>query len=227
MWVQFLPRAPVLTMKINQKQIRKIAKGRFSKAPSCHDWEHVERVYVLAQVLAKKEKADLNIVQVSALLHDIKRAEEMAAKGRICHAAEGAREAERILLSFKLPKDFIQAVKHCIAAHRFRNYNKPKTLEAKVLSDADKLDALGAIGVGRGFMWCGYHGLSLYDTNKKIIIKNDPYQRTHNLYAEYMIKLRYLKDKMYTKTGKKMAQERTDFMKKFIKRLDLETKGTL
>jgi len=214
-------------MKIPLARIRKIARNKFKNASSCHDWEHVERVYILAQILAKKEKADLNIVRVAALLHDIKRAEEMAVKGKICHAVEGAKQAAKILLGLKLSKNFIQAVKHCIVAHRFRNNAAPQTLEAKVLSDADKLDALGAIGIGRGFMWCGHHGLTLYNTDKKIIAENNPYQKSHNLYAEYRIKLRHLKNKMHTQSGKKMAQERTDFMKKFLKRLDLEVKGKI
>lgn len=214
-------------MKIPLAKIKKIACDKFKNASSCHDWDHVERVYVLAQVLAKKEKADLDIVRVAALLHDIKRAGEMVVKGKICHAIEGAKEAERILRGFKLPEGFIRAVKHCIAAHRFRNNTAPKTLEAKVLFDADKLDALGAIGVGRGFMWCGHNRLALHNADKKIIVENNPYQKDHNLYAEYMIKLRYLKDKMYTRSGKKMAQERTDFMRKFLKRLDLEVKGKI
>jgi len=214
-------------MKIPFKKIEKIAKSRFQSALSCHDWDHVSRVYNLALSIGKKEKADMGVIKVAALLHDIKRSEEMLNKGKFCHALEGAKEAEKILRGLDLEEKFIAEVKHCIEAHRFRNNIEPASLEAKVLSDADKLDALGAIGVGRGFLWSGKHGLRLHNTDPKIIRRNNPYGREHCLYAEYMIKLRFLRDKMFTQTGHKIAQERTVFMKDFLERLDDEVKGKL
>lgn len=214
-------------VKIPFQKIEKIAQSRFESALSCHDWDHVLRVYNLALLIGKKEKADINVVKVAALLHDIKRSEEMLSNGKFCHALEGAKEAEKILQSLGLEKKFIAAIKHCIEAHRFRNDIEPTSLEAKVLSDADKLDALGAIGVGRGFLWSGKHGLRLHNTDPNVIRRNKPYSREHCLYAEYMIKLRFLKDKIFTKTGHKIARERTIFMKNFLERLDKEVKGKL
>ncbi|MBU2036906.1 HD domain-containing protein [Patescibacteria group bacterium] len=214
-------------MKINLKEIKQIAKSRFINSISCHDWDHVMRVYLLAVVLAKKEKADMAVVKTAALLHDIKRAEEMLSGGNFCHALEGAKEAEKILQELGYDKDFTLAVKHAIEAHRYRNNIKPNSLEAKILSDADKLDALGAIGVGRGFLWCGRHGSRLHNTDKKSILANSPHDKNHTLYTEYMVKLRFLKNKMFTESGRKIAQERTAFMTKFLKRLDSEVKGKL
>ncbi len=214
-------------MKINLKQIEKIAKSRFANSISCHDWDHVARVYNLAVALAKKEKADMSIVKTATLLHDIKRTEEMLGGGKFCHALEGAKEAEKILQELDYDKDFIAAVKHAIEAHRYRNSIKPRSLEAKILSDADKLDAVGAIGVGRAFLWCGRHGSRLHNTDKKSILANSPYDKNHTLYTEYMVKLRFLKNKMFTKAGRKIAQERSTFMANFIKRLDSEIKGQL
>ena len=214
-------------MKIPFQKIEKIAKSRFGSALSCHDWDHVERVYNLSQIIGKKEKADMGVIKVAVLLHDIKRSDERLGGGRFCHALEGAKEAEKILWSLGLEKKFIAAVKHCIEAHRFRNNIEPVSLEAKVLSDADKLDALGAIGVGRGFLWSGKHGLCLHNTDPGAIHRNNPYSREHCLYAEYTIKLRFLKDKMFTRTGRKIAQERTVFMRNFLKQLDNEVKGKL
>ncbi len=185
------------------------------------------RVYNLAVFLAKKEKADMAVVKTAILLHDIKRTEEMLSGGQFCHALEGAKEAEKILQGLGYDKNFVAAVKHAIEAHRYRNNIKPNSLEAKILSDADKLDALGAIGVGRGFLWSGKHGLRLHNTDPNVIRRNKPYSREHCLYAEYIIKLRGLKDKMFTKTGRRIAQERTAFMKNFLKRLDSEVKGKL
>ncbi|MFH1385886.1 MAG: HD domain-containing protein [Patescibacteria group bacterium] len=214
-------------MKVNLKEIEQIAKSRFTDSISCHDWDHVVRVYNLAIVLAKKEKADMVVVKTAALLHDIKRSEEMLGGGQFCHALEGAKEAEKILQELDYDKDFVLAVKYAIEAHRYRNNIKPKSLEAKILSDADKLDALGAIGVGRGFLWCGRHGSRLHNTDKKSILANSPHDKNHTLYTEYMVKLRFLKNKMFTESGRKIAQERTAFMAKFIKRLDNEVKGKL
>jgi len=214
-------------MKIPFKKIEKIAKSRFELALSCHDWDHVQRVYNLALLIGKKEKANLDIIRVAALLHDIKRSDEMLSGGKFCHALEGAKEAEKILQSLGLDGKFIAGVKHCIEAHRFRNNIAPASFEAKVLSDADKIDALGAIGVGRGFLWSGKHGLRLHNTNPKIIRRNNPYGQEHCLYAEYMVKLRFLKDRMFTQTGRKIAQERTVFMKNFLERLDDEVNGKL
>jgi uncharacterized protein len=214
-------------MKILLKKIEKIAKGHFRSALSCHDWDHVQRVYNLALLIGKNEKAKMNIVKVAVLLHDIKRNEEMLCGGKFCHALEGAKEAEKILRQLKLEESFVLAVKHSIEAHRFRNNIEPATLEAKVLSDADKLDALGAIGVGRGFLWSGKHGLRLHNTDSEVTKRDSSNSREHCLYAEYMIKLRFLKDRMFTKTGQKIAQERTSFMKSFLERLDKEVKGKL
>jgi len=177
--------------------------------------------------LAKKEKADMAVVKTAVLLHDIKRSEEMLGGGQFCHALEGAKEAEKILQGLGYDKNFIAAVKHAIEAHRYRNNIKPCSLEAKILSDADKLDALGAIGVGRGFLWCGRHGSRLHNTDKKSILANSPHDKNHTLYTEYMVKLRFLKNKMFTEFGRKIAQERTVFMRNFIKRLSDETKGKL
>jgi len=214
-------------MKSPMKKIEKIAKSRFRGSISCHGWDHVERVRVLAKMIAKKEKADPAIVEAAALLHDIKRTEEMLGGGKFCHALEGAKEAGKILNGLGFGEGFIKAVKHCIEAHRYRNNICPKSPEAKVLSDADKLDALGATGVGRGFLWCGKHGSRLHNTDKKDIAANNPHDRNHTLYTEYMVKLRFLKNRMYTKTGREIARERALFMEKFIKRLDDEIKGKL
>lgn len=194
---------------------------------SCHDWDHVSRVYNLALFICKKEKADTDVIRVAVLLHDIKRSEEMLSGGKFCHALEGAKEAEKILQNLGLDKKFVVSVKHCIEAHRFRNKIEPATLEAKVLSDADKIDALGAVGVGRAILWSGKVGARLHNSDTKDIFATKEHSRDDTLYREFMVKLRHLEKKMYTKTGRKIAQERTAFMKNFLGRLDSEVKGKL
>jgi len=124
----------------------------------CHDFMHTERVLNLALHIGEKEGADLEIITLSALLHDIARKEQDESKGKICHAQRGAELAKDILKEKGMDEDKINRVIHCIEAHRFRNGCIPESIEAKVLSDADKLDAIGAIGIGRAFSFSGHIG---------------------------------------------------------------------
>ena len=136
------------------KTLRKKIQPFFDKGGS-HGFDHTERVFRLATIIAEKEGADLEIVQTAALLHDIARKKE--AGGEVeCHAAQGAKDAEKILQETGFDKSKIPLVVDCIAVHRFRKGIVPKTIEGKVLQDADRLDVLGAIGVARVFSFGGY-----------------------------------------------------------------------
>jgi len=162
--------------KMNKKElIKKIeaeAKKYFVGASGCHDWTHVERVRALALRIGKKEKADLFVVEAAALLHDIGRKAEMKSKGLFCHAEKGAETAKVILKKFGINKDELENIVHCIISHRYRKARIPETLEAKVLFDADKLDSLGAVGVGRLFIFAGNAGSNnLYTGNEKKVGK--------------------------------------------------------
>ncbi|MBI4709368.1 MAG: HD domain-containing protein [Candidatus Portnoybacteria bacterium] len=214
-------------MKILLAKIEQIARLKLKSGLSCHDWDHVSRVCNLAIWLGKKEKADLSILMAAALLHDIKKKEEVKSKGKICHAIEGAKEAERILRKLKLEDYFISRVKHCIEAHRYRNDIKPQTIEAKVLSDADKIDALGAVGIGRSMLFAGKVGARLHNSDVRDITATNGYGQDDTFYREFMVKLRYLKDKMHTRIGKKIALERTKYMERFLDRLEKEISAKL
>jgi uncharacterized protein len=220
-------------MKINNKiieEIEKIAKTYFVDASSCHDWTHVERVHNLAVKIGKKEGANMNIVKVSAYLHDIGRKEEMCEKGKICHAEVGSKLAEEILIKFNLDEDVVKNIKHCILTHRYRNNHKPETIEAKVLFDADKLDSIGAVGVARDFLFAGSHRGLLYVGNEKQVAKNAKdyaYTKKDTALLEYYYKLRKVKASILTKAGKEIAKERHEYMADFFKRFDLEVKGKL
>ena len=202
-------------------EIMEIVEMRMNKVRGSHDLEHTKRVYTMAVKLAKKEKADLNIVKLSAILHDIARHKEDLSKGRLCHAKVGAETARKILNKAGFKIKVINDVCHCIRTHRFRDNYMPETIEAKVLFDADKLDSIGAIGIGRAFLFAGEVGAAL--NNKALdIAKTKPYTEEDTAHREYMVKLRYIKDKLFTKTGKKMASDRHSFMKTFFKRFALE-----
>lgn len=163
-----------------------------------HDSDHVQRVARIAMMIAEKEGGDVEVVRKAAELHDVARNEEN-------HAIRGAEVARDILSRKGYSKEFIERVCHCIASHSFTSGVKPETLEAKILSDADKLDAIGAIGIARAFMYSGEKGRSIEDTLKH--------------FEEKLLKL---KDMMYTETGKKMAEERHRFLKEFYERIRKE-----
>ena len=189
-----------------------------------HGWEHTFRVYRLCMHIGKKENANLEVLGFASILHDICRKDEDNSGGRVCHAAKGAVAAGRILGKYRLEKNTIDSVLHCISSHRYRGNKKRQTLEAKVLFDADKLDSIGAVGIGRAFQFAGEVGAKLH--NKGITLaKTKPYTIEDTAYREYMIKLSNIKQYMTTKEGKKIAIKRNEFMKKFFAELDAEVKG--
>jgi uncharacterized protein len=169
-----------------------------------HGDDHVERVKRLAEFIALKEGADLEIVRVAAELHDVARQSgesDGLEKSARNHALEGAEIAERILIE-NHNKEFIEKVKHCIASHSFSSGVLPETLEAKILSDADKLDAMGAVGVARAFMFAGETGRSIEDSLK-----------------HFEDKLLRLKDLLNTDTAREISERRHQILEIFYKRL--------
>ncbi|MBN2432115.1 MAG: HD domain-containing protein [Acidobacteria bacterium] len=206
--------------------IRQYARSFFEENSGCHGWEHTERVLALARRIAVAEGADLDVVSASALLHDIGRREESASNGACCHAAYGAELAGTFLESLAVDRDVIQRIVHCIAAHRFRNSLHPETLEARILFDADKLDSIGAVGIGRAFQFAGEVGARLHDPAVDPATTR-PYSIHDTAYREYLVKLRYLKDRMLTASGRRLAKERSAFMDAFFARLNDEVAGEL
>jgi uncharacterized protein len=204
--------------------VEKRAKEFFASSKGSHDWEHTQRVYNLCMHIGRKENADLKILKIAALLHDIGRECEDNCKGRICHAEKGADLARELLLELKMEKTEIGMVVHCIETHRFRGSKTPVSKEAKVLFDADKLDSIGAVGIGRAFLFAGEVGATLHDKNIDVE-KTESYSREDTAYREYLVKLRKIKDRMQTKEGIRMAKERHEFMKEFFERLNKEVDG--
>lgn len=210
------------------KEVKKEAKMFFEGSPPSHDWAHVQRVYNLCLKIGKKEGADLEVLKLAALLHDIARKREDESKGKIDHATESARMAKGILKSYGYPEETISRVSHCIETHRSRDKRVPQTKEAKTLFDADKLDAIGAIGVARSFAFAGENRFKLYrdsnlDFSEKPLDKID--YDSHTPILEYTSKLGKIKDRMLTKTGRKIAEERNRFTKQFFERLEKEIRG--
>lgn len=198
------------------QKLRKTAKQYFEGVPPSHDWYHVERVETLCRELAEEEEARNDILVPAALLHDIGRNKENA--GQIQdHARWGADEARRILSDRGYDEDTLEAVHHCILTHRYSNEAEPRTLEAKVLSDADNLDAMGAVGVARTFSFSGEKGRPLADPG--LLPEQDDSESGETGLNHLKKKILNLKDRIYTEHGQKLAQERHDFVLDFVKKL--------
>jgi len=208
------------------EQITNQAKEFFSNSKGSHDWEHTMRVYNLCLHIGEKENADIETLKIAAILHDIGREQQDKCNGRICHAEKGAELARALLSKFNIDKEKVDNIIHCIQTHRFRGNNVPTSKEAKILFDADKLDSIGAIGIGRAFLFAGEIGAKLH--NKDVDIdKTQAYSKEDTAYREYMVKLRKVKERILTEEGKRLAEERHNFMVEFFNRLNKEVDGNL
>jgi uncharacterized protein len=207
-------------------RVREEAGAFFRSARGSHDRDHTERVYRLCLKIGRKERADLGILKLAALLHDIGREEEDRSHGRICHGKSGAALAKAILEGHGCDPATVRSVVHCIGTHRFRRGAEPATLEARVLFDADKLDSIGALGIGRAFLFAGEIGARLHDKSVDVR-KTKPYTREDTAYREYLVKLRRVRDRMTTREGRRIAADRHRFMAAFFARLNKETDGVL
>jgi uncharacterized protein len=207
-------------------KIRQMADPYHDGLGGCHGPDHTERVHKTALHIGRLMGARLDVLSAAALLHDIGRRYETREQGRICHAEKGAELAGKILEQLDFPAEFIAAVVHCIEAHRYRGDKPPKTLEAKILYDADKLDSIGAVGIGRAFLFAGQMGAKLHNEGDVDILACKPYSKEDTAYREFKFKMSKIKDRMLTPEGKRLAEERHDFMEVFFERLERETKGS-
>jgi len=205
------------------------ARNLYGAGDTAHAFDHVLRVTRLAEHLAQAEGADLRVVRTAGLLHDCARSEPD-------HHLAGGRRARRLLAGEDA--DFIEAVAHCIEAHRFSTEPHPQTLEAKCLCDADKLDAIGAIGVARAFAFAGHHGTHLWRATLPAVRAEvgadvrafrqqrggtEEYTPTH----EFVCKLEELAEGLYTAAARRLAVERHAYMVMFFERLDAEALGQM
>lgn len=203
------------------------AQAYYSNGDSAHDFDHVLRVFALAERIARAEGADVEIVCAAALLHDITRAEEDAGRDPD-HATSGAARAREILHARGVARARIQAVAHAIAAHRFRGALVPQTLEAKILFDADKLDAIGAIGIARAYAVAGVLNQRLWcAVAPDTLATRMQHHAKHTPYAEFVVKLSKVRERLFTATARQIAEERHTFMVEFFARLEREIRGEM
>jgi uncharacterized protein len=148
-------------------------------------------------VIGKEENADMSVLIPAALFHDIARQTET--ENGIPHEKEGAEMAERYLRSIRYDEERISKITHAIRTHRYRSTSRPETREARILSDADKLDAMGAVGIARTFIRAGERHGEIRDAIDHMLDK--------------LLKLNGL---MYTDTARKIAEERHRFLRSFL-----------
>lgn len=211
-------------MGLTIEEIKAFARQCFSNARVSHDWEHTLRVYNLCVHIGRMEGADLEVMRISAYLHDVGRPEQDASKGTVCHAEQGAEMARALLKSYSGSQSIKDNIIHCVRSHRFRSDSEPETLEAKVLFDADKLDSIGAIGIGRAFQFAGEVGAKFHNPSVTPE-ETSPYTEEDTGYREFKLKLSKIRDRIHTPEGRRIAGGRHAFMEMFFERFLQEHEG--
>ena len=202
------------------------ARAWYTDSDPVHDFDHVLRVYRMAERLAEAEGADLSIVRAAALLHDAEGATP-GHESRADHHYASAEFAAQVLAAEGWDAARIAAVQHCIRAHRYRGTEAPQTLEAKVLFDADKLDVLGAIGAARAIGYATLAGTPWYEQPSQQFLQTgkEVEGESHSAYHEHLFKLRKVRDRMFTASARAIAEERLDYLDTFFERLIDEWNG--
>ena len=204
------------------------AKQWYPQQDPVHGFDHIQRVYRMAERLARAEGADLEIVRAAALLHDSQGSDPNSGE-RLSHHEASARFAKIVLESENWPEERILAVQNCIRGHRYRGgaENLPQTIEAKVIFDADKLDVLGAIGVARTIGYAIQAGQPIYAEPSKQFLESGQKLdgEPHSSYHEYLFKLRKVKDRLFTVSALAIAGERDRFLTAFYEQLQAELRA--
>ncbi len=199
------------------EKTKSFIKQKLDGEATGHDYWHIQRVYELSIYIAEKENADLFVVSLAALLHDV--ADHKFHNG---NSSIGAQISKEWLDNLGVAKDVIQTVTDIVETISFKagtNHVKQKTLEGMIVQDADRLDAIGAIGIARTFAYGGNKNREIYnpDIKPKTYENYSQYTNTKNHSINHFYeKLLLLKDQMNTKTGKKIALERHQFMELFL-----------
>ena len=193
---------------------------------SAHDQEHVYRVLYGALDIAETEATvDYDILITACLLHDIGRQAQIE-NPRLCHAEVGSEMAREYLLRNGYKKLFSDQVAECILSHRFRKEQPPKSIEAKILFDADKLDVTGAMGIARTLLYAGRLSGPLYNLKPDGTVSDGTHDPSPSFFQEYKFKLEQLYDRFFTRRGKELAAQRQQVAKDFYGALLSEVNGT-
>lgn len=201
-------------------------KKFFENEFSGHDFYHTLRVYNLAKSIAENEECDKELVYLGALLHDV---DDYKLVGK---EAEPFSNAKKFLNGEDYPADRIEKICHIISQVSFKGKDTvtPDTIEGKIVQDADRLDAIGAIGIARTFAYGGNHNTPIYDPEieyKEDMSADEYYKNAGTTINHFYEKLLKLKDLMNTETAKKMAEHRHEYMEEFLKEFYDEWEGKI
>jgi uncharacterized protein len=191
-----------------------------TRSDSAHDFQHIMRVLKNAQKIARKERANIRLVTAAVLLHDIISYPKSDPRSKNS-SSESAIMARKILKKYHYTSDEIETISDAIRDHSFSKGVTPRSLEGKILQDADRLDAIGAIGIARTFAVGGAENRSFYNKDDPFCKNRIPNDKIYTLDHFYR-KLLLLEKKMNTKSGKREARNRTRVLKKFINDLQKE-----
>lgn len=207
-------------------QTKCFVKKELEQAESGHDWFHVERVWKMAKNIAEKEEVDALVVELAALLHDIADSKFNGGDEEM-----GPRKAFLFLKSINIDDNVAYHVSNIIKYMSFKSQFGEiafSSMEMKVVQDADRLDAMGAIGIARTFNYGGFKNRAIYnpDIKPNLNQSKDEYKNsTAPTINHFYEKLLLLKDKMNTETGKRIAEERHYFMVNFLQQFYEEWEG--
>lgn len=183
---------------------------------AAHDKDHVYRVLYTAMEIAENEAVNKDVLIAACLLHDIARKDQLE-NPSVCHAALGAEKAEAFLLANGFAADFAAHVRDCIYTHRFRKAMPPKTMEAKILFDADKLDVAGAIGIARTLLYRADAREPLYTLQDDGSVSDGSGDAPDSFFHEYQFKLKNIYGRFYTEKARQMAQSRRPAAENFCR----------
>lgn len=193
---------------------------------SAHDKEHVYRVFYNALAIAEgEERVDYDVLTAACLLHDIGR-EEQYKNPELCHAREGSKKAYAWLIDEGWTEEKAAHVRDCILTHRYRSENTPESVEAKILFDADKLDAAGTMGIARTLMYKALVGEPLYTVGRDGVPSDGSGGEPPSFFHEYHFKLKNLYDNFYTKKGRELAEKKRRGAEAFYEAMLREVRDT-
>jgi uncharacterized protein len=203
-----------------------LVKQSFDGEGTGHDWYHIDRVRKVALKLAESEGADMEVVELAALLHDI-----ADHKFHDNDLSAGPAKARELIIEYGGSPELADRVSHIISETSYKGAGVEtpvSSIESAVVQDADRLDAIGAIGVARTFAYGGSRNQPIYDPELQPVLHNDfeAYAKTRTSTINHFYeKLLLLKERINTEAGKRMADERHDFMQSFLDRFFEEWEG--
>ncbi len=206
-----------MTHDIIKRKVKKMLEGR----DPAHDFYHTMRVYKNAKLIGRCEGCNMEILLTAALLHDLVVYPKGTTKS-FKSSDESADLAENILLSHGYSQNQINQISYCIRVHSYSKQLVPETLEGRILQDADRLDALGAIGIARTFSIGGSQNRIFYNASDPFCRSDRQLDDNQWTLDHFQTKLLKLKDLMHTNSARKIAQQRTKFTKLFIMQLQKE-----